>query len=146
MIYVMKQSASAYVVVGKAAWTFADKCYFYVSRTDQSLNHSFKNFSSSWCWNCISQYPTALTMQDVWKLQLCHEDCLILPSIQLALYFFYAMQRRCVKYSHHLSILHTNFFFTSVPIPLDTFGLSSFHVPLGPSSRFWFYCLCWLIK
>jgi hypothetical protein len=96
----------------------------------------------------ISQYPSAaLTIQDLWKTQLCHEDCLILPSkLKLALYFFYAMQRRRVKYSHHLSILHKNSVFISVPIPLDTYGLSSFHVPLGPSSGLSFYCLCWLFK
>jgi len=40
----MKQSESAYDVVGNADWTFADKCYFYVSRTAQSISHSFKSF------------------------------------------------------------------------------------------------------
>jgi hypothetical protein len=33
-------------------------------------------------------------------------------KLQLTLYFFYAMQWRCVKYSHHLSISHTRILFS----------------------------------
>jgi hypothetical protein len=43
----MKQSGSAYALVANAAWTFADKYYFYASRNAQSSKQPFK-FPSSW--------------------------------------------------------------------------------------------------
>lgn len=144
---VMKQSVSAYAVVGKAAWTFADACCFYVSRTALPTTHSrasqvhgvetvFHRIPQRlWQWNvnCENHSPAMRTV-------------ILTSKLQLALYFFYAMQRRCFKYSHHLSILYKNFVFIPVPIPLGNFGLSSFHVRLGPFSGLSVYCLCWLFK